>query len=67
MGASSVSNRRHAPSLAYTGVNRHASDTRIGLMDSTVPIEALVNGVPYPRQGMPICSKRMHMYGFKSP
>ena len=25
-------------SLAYTGVNRHASDTRIGLMDSTVPI-----------------------------
>ena len=27
-------------SLAYTGVNRHASDTRIGLMDSTVPIEA---------------------------
>ena len=29
-------------SLAYTGVNRHASDTRIGLMDSTVPIEALV-------------------------
>lgn len=29
-------------SLAYTGVNRHAMDTRIGLMDSTVPIEALV-------------------------
>ena len=28
--------------LAYTGVNRHASVTRIGLMDSTVPIEALV-------------------------
>ncbi|KWW31246.1 MAG: putative restriction enzyme [bacterium P3] len=27
-------------SLAYTGVNRHTSDTRIGLMDSTVPIEA---------------------------
>ena len=24
-------------------VNRHASDTRIGLMDSTVPIEALVS------------------------
>ncbi len=24
-------------------VNRHASDTRIGLMDSTVPIEALVD------------------------
>ncbi|MDY6346986.1 MAG: restriction endonuclease [Bacteroidales bacterium] len=30
-------------SLAYTGVNRHASDTRIGLMDSTVPIEAIVS------------------------
>lgn len=29
-------------SLAYTGVNRHASDTRIGLMDSTVPVEAEV-------------------------
>ncbi len=29
-------------SLAYTGVNRHASDTRVGLMDSTVPIEALL-------------------------
>ncbi len=29
-------------SLAYTGVNRHALDTRIGLMDSTVPIEALL-------------------------
>ena len=28
-------------SLAYTGVNRHASETRIGLMDSSVPIEAL--------------------------
>ena len=28
-------------SLAYTGVNRHATDTRIGLMDSTVPIEAI--------------------------
>ena len=36
-------------SLAYTGVNRHASDTRIGLMDSTVPIEALVSEVTYPR------------------
>ena len=32
-------------SLAYTGVNRHATDTRIGLMDSTVPIEALVTTV----------------------
>ena len=29
-------------SLAYTGVNRHASDTKIGLMDSSVPIEALL-------------------------
>ena len=29
-------------SLAYTGVNRHAAETRIGLMDSTVPIEALL-------------------------
>ena len=29
-------------SLAYTGVNRHAGDTRIGLMDSSVPIEALL-------------------------
>ncbi len=28
-------------SLAYTGVNRHATDTKIGLMDSSVPIEAL--------------------------
>ena len=30
-------------SLAYTGVNRHAADTRVGLMDSTVPIEALLD------------------------
>ena len=29
-------------SLTYTGVNRHESDTRIGLMNSTVPIEALL-------------------------
>ena len=29
-------------SLSLDRVNRHASDTRIGLMDSTVPIEALV-------------------------
>jgi hypothetical protein len=29
-------------SLAYTGVNRHAGDTRIGLMDSSVTIEAIV-------------------------
>ena len=27
-------------SLAYTASNRHASDTRIGLMDGTVPVEA---------------------------
>ena len=52
----SVRNRRHAPSLAYTGVNRHASATRIGLMDSTVPVEAMVGGVIHPRQGMPVCS-----------
>ena len=45
-----MSNRRYEDaSLSYTGVNRHASDARIGLMDSTVPIEALVNGVTYPR------------------
>ncbi len=31
-------------SLAYTASNRHASDTRIGLMDGTVPIEAVVGG-----------------------
>ena len=24
------------------GVNRHTSDTRIGLMDSTVPVEAMI-------------------------
>ncbi len=29
-------------SLSYTGVNRHATDTRIGLMDSSVPIEAVL-------------------------
>jgi hypothetical protein len=29
-------------SQTYTGVNRHASDTRIGLMNSTVPIEAML-------------------------
>ena len=28
--------------LSYTASTRHASDTRIGLMDSTVPIEALL-------------------------
>ena len=32
-------------SLEYTGINRHATATatRIGLMDSTVPIEAMLN------------------------
>ncbi|MBR3101548.1 MAG: restriction endonuclease, partial [Muribaculaceae bacterium] len=30
-------------SLEYTGINRHSSATRIGLMDSTVPIEAMLN------------------------
>jgi hypothetical protein len=30
-------------SLSHAGVNRHAADTRIGLMDSTVPIEALLS------------------------
>jgi len=29
-------------SLTYTGLNRHESDTRIGLMDSTMPIEPLL-------------------------
>ena len=28
--------------LSYTGINHHTADTRIGLMDSTVPIEAVV-------------------------
>ena len=35
--------------LAYTAPNRHASDTRIELMDSMVPVEALVSGAPHPR------------------
>ena len=38
----SVRNHRHAPPLSYSGLNRHASATRIGLMDSTVPVEAVV-------------------------
>ena len=29
-------------SLEYTGVNKHSEDKRIGLMDSTVPIEAML-------------------------
>ena len=44
--ACSVHNRRHAPPLSLTASNRHASGIRIGLMDSTVPIEALVGGMP---------------------
>ncbi|MBP5496542.1 MAG: hypothetical protein J6X98_05180 [Bacteroidales bacterium] len=32
-------------SLAYTASNCHASGTRIGLMDSTGPGEAMVSGV----------------------
>ena len=35
-------------SLAYTSVNRQTSDIRIGLMDSIVPIEALVTAETYP-------------------
>ena len=34
--------RQEDASLEYTDINRHASDTRIGLMDSTVPIEAML-------------------------
>ena len=30
-------------SLEYTGVNRHASDTHIGLTDCTAPIEAMLD------------------------
>jgi hypothetical protein len=30
--------------LSYTGLKRHVSDTRIGLMDSIVPVEAVVMG-----------------------
>lgn len=29
-------------SLEYTGVNKHSEDKRIGLMDSTIPVEAMV-------------------------
>ena len=29
-------------SLEYTGVNKHSEDKRIGLMDSTIPVEALL-------------------------
>lgn len=30
-------------SLTYTGVNKHSEDKRIGLMDSTIPVEALLS------------------------
>lgn len=30
-------------SLDYTSVNRHSEDKRIGLMDITVPIEAMLS------------------------
>ncbi|MBQ6101076.1 MAG: hypothetical protein IJK36_01580 [Bacteroidales bacterium] len=39
-------------SLEYTGINRHASDTRIGLMDSTVPIEAMLEPTSNAPQSM---------------
>ena len=32
--------------MPHTTSNRHASDTRIGLMDSTVQEETLVSGAP---------------------
>lgn len=48
-GACSARSRRHAPPLSHTASTRHASDTRIGLMDSTVQEEALVSGVTHPR------------------
>ena len=54
----SFRNRRHAPPLAYAALTRHASATRIGLMDGTVPVEAMVSGLTHPRQGMPICRKK---------
>jgi hypothetical protein len=38
-----INPRYEDASLEYTGINHHASDTRIGLMDSTVPIEALLS------------------------
>ncbi|MBO7491110.1 MAG: hypothetical protein J6T59_01570 [Bacteroidales bacterium] len=33
---------------SHCGVNRYASDPRIGLMDSTVSVEALVRGEHIP-------------------
>ena len=33
---------RHPISLSHTLPNHHAAFTRIGLMDSTVPVEAMV-------------------------
>ena len=48
-GACSARSRRHAPPLSYTAPNCHASGTRIGLMDSTMPVEAMVFEMTYPR------------------
>ena len=30
--------------LSYTGINRHTADTRIGMVDSTVAVEAMEGG-----------------------
>ena len=43
--ASSVRDPLSRTSLSHAASNRHASDTLIGLMDSTVPVEAMVSGV----------------------
>ena len=47
--ACSVRNRRHAPSLSHTASTRHTAFTLIGMMDSTVLVEAMVGGVIHPR------------------
>ena len=39
-------------SLEYTGINRHATATCIGLMDSTVPIEAMLEPTSNAPQSM---------------
>lgn len=38
-----IRHRYEDASLEYAGVNRHAFTTRIGLMDRTVSIEALLD------------------------
>lgn len=38
----SVRNRRHTPPCLTPPPTRHASGTRIGLMDSAVPVEAMI-------------------------